>query len=86
MVSPSLQGDELFNKEDYMNIRVGGKVKWFNEKKGFGFIEHGGKDYFVHFNAIQTYGFKTLQQGASVVFKPGKGAKGLLAEEVQIII
>ena len=43
-----------------------------------------GKDYFVHFSAIQSSGFKTLPEGVSVLFKPGKGQKGLQAEEVEV--
>lgn len=67
-----------------MSNKIRGKVKWFNESKGFGFIESSGKDYFVHFSAIQSSGFKTLPEGVSVLFKPGKGQKGLQAEEVEV--
>ena len=62
-----------------------GNVKWFNEAKGFGFIESNGKDYFVHFSAIVSQGFKTLAEGAAVVFKPAQGQKGPQAEEVEIV-
>ncbi len=68
-----------------MSNKIRGKVKWFNESKGFGFIESSGKDYFVHFSAIQSSGFKTLPEGASVLFKPSKGQKGLQAEEVEVV-
>lgn len=68
-----------------MTDKVPGKVKWFNEGKGFGFIESSGRDYFVHFSAIQSSGFKTLPEGAKVLFKMGKGQKGLQAEEVELI-
>lgn len=68
-----------------MSDKIRGTVKWFNEGKGFGFIESSGKDYFVHFSAIQTNGFKTLSEGAHVLFKMGKGQKGLQAEEVEIV-
>lgn len=68
-----------------MSDKIRGKVKWFNEGKGFGFIESSGKDYFVHFSAIQNNGFKTLPEGANVLFKMGKGQKGLQAEEVEVI-
>ena len=62
-----------------------GNVKWFNEAKGFGFIESNGKDYFVHFSAIVSQGFKTLAEGAAVVFKPAQGQKGPQAEEVEVV-
>ena len=61
-----------------------GKVKWFNEKKGFGFIEQeGGKDLFVHHSAIQTEGFKSLAEGDRVSFDVVQGAKGPAAENVR---
>ncbi len=60
-----------------------GTVKWFNAEKGFGFIEReGGDDVFVHFSAIQTDGFKTLEEGQSVEFDVEEGAKGLQAANV----
>ncbi len=61
-----------------------GTVKWFNESKGFGFIsqDNGGDDVFVHFNAIQGDGFKTLNEGQSVTFEVEKGPKGLQASNV----
>ena len=61
-----------------------GTVKWFNESKGFGFISQdgGGDDVFVHFNAIQSSGFKTLSEGQSVTYEVEKGPKGLLAANV----
>jgi cold shock protein len=68
-----------------MTDKVSGTVKWFNEGKGFGFIESDGTDYFVHFSAIQGSGFKTLTEGASVLFKAGKGQKGPQAEEVEVV-
>jgi CspA family cold shock protein len=61
-----------------------GKVKWFNEKKGYGFIEQeGGKDVFVHYEAIQMDGFKTLKEGEMVTFDIVEGAKGPQASNVQ---
>ena len=61
-----------------------GKVKWFNERKGFGFIESDeGQDVFVHFSAIQDNGFKTLQEGQRVSFAILKGEKGLSAANVK---
>jgi len=63
-----------------------GKVKWFNESKGFGFIEADeGKDVFVHFSAIQSTGFKTLQEGQRVSFDIEQGQKGPAAANVKIL-
>jgi CspA family cold shock protein len=60
-----------------------GTVKWFNEGKGFGFIEsESGKDVFVHFSEIQGEGFKTLVEGQAVEFEEGEGQKGPQATNV----
>ncbi|MDW0110933.1 cold-shock protein [Sporosarcina aquimarina] len=61
-----------------------GTVKWFNAEKGFGFIEReAGDDVFVHFSAIQSDGFKSLDEGQSVTFEIEQGQRGLQATNVQ---
>jgi cold shock protein len=63
-----------------------GNVKWFNERKGFGFITaEDGNDVFVHFSAIQDSGFKTLQENQSVSFDVQNGPKGLSAANVKAV-
>ena len=63
-----------------------GTVKWFNNEKGFGFISvEGGDDVFVHFSAIETDGFKSLEEGQKVNFNVVKGARGPQAEKVTIL-
>jgi cold shock protein len=60
-----------------------GKVKWFNSEKGFGFIEaEDGNDVFVHYSAIQSEGFKTLEEGQEVTFEVVEGARGPQAANV----
>ena len=63
-----------------------GTVKWFNNSKGFGFIEReSGDDVFVHFRAINSDGFRTLRDGQRVEFNVIQGPKGLQAEDVTIL-
>lgn len=63
-----------------------GVVKWFNNAKGFGFIEpqQGGDDIFVHYSAIKSDGYKTLSEGQKVIYEAEQGPKGYHAVEVQI--
>jgi CspA family cold shock protein len=69
-----------------MSDRVQGTVKWFNESKGFGFIEQAsGPDVFVHFSAISGDGFKTLADGQKVEFTVSQGQKGPQAENVVVL-
>ncbi|MBN8550679.1 MAG: cold shock domain-containing protein [Deltaproteobacteria bacterium] len=67
-----------------MSDTLKGVVKWFNDAKGFGFIEHpSGKDVFVHYSAIEADGFKTLKDGEEVLYEIKEGPKGLHAMRVQ---
>ncbi len=68
-----------------MSDRQTGTVKWFNDAKGFGFItpEGGGDDLFAHFSAIQSQGFKTLQEGQRVSFDITTGPKGQQAANIR---
>jgi len=66
-----------------MSNKVQGTVKWFNESKGFGFIEQeNGPDVFAHFSAIASEGFKTLAEGQKVEFTVSQGPKGPQAENI----
>jgi cold shock protein len=75
---------EIFSYERGSNrMKEQGTVKWFNNQKGFGFIQRAsGEDVFVHHNAIQESGFKSLNEGQAVEFTVKKGPKGLQAENV----
>jgi len=66
-----------------MSERIQGTVKWFNATKGYGFISRdGGEDVFVHYSAIQTEGYRTLNEGQLVEFTVERGPKGLQASNV----
>lgn len=70
-----------------MSKTTTGTVKWFNETKGFGFIEQeSGPDVFAHFSDIQTAGFKTLQPGQQVQFTMSAGLKGPQASQIAILL
>jgi CspA family cold shock protein len=72
-----------FNVRKYLAMEQG-TVKWFNDAKGFGFISReSGEDVFVHFSAIASNGFKSLQEGQAVQFNVVKGPKGWQAADVQ---
>jgi CspA family cold shock protein len=82
VVTPTSVG-EFFYEVDMSGERVTGTVKWFNDDKGFGFIEReGGQDVFVHHSAIQMEGFKTLKEGQKVSMEVTQGQKGPQAENV----
>ncbi|MFV8781131.1 cold-shock protein [Microbulbifer sp. SA54] len=69
-----------------MSNTVTGTVKWFDETKGFGFIEQqSGPDVFAHFSAIASTGFRTLTEGQAVEFNVTQGAKGLQAENIVVL-
>jgi cold shock protein len=65
-----------------------GTVKWFNDAKGFGFIEpeEGGPDVFAHFSAIEMDGFRTLKQGSKVSYELVQGPKGNLAQAIRAVV
>ncbi|MEW6169114.1 MAG: cold-shock protein [Pseudomonadota bacterium] len=70
-----------------MSNRESGTVKWFDNAKGYGFIQRGAgqEDVFVHFRQIQGDGFRTLQEGQKVQFNVVRGQKGLQAEQVAVV-
>ena len=73
----------LFLEEKEVEAMPKGRVKWFNDKKGYGFIEQeNGEDVFVHFSAIQGDGFKSLGEGQEVEFEIENGPKGAHAKNV----
>src|SRR5438270_10593 len=70
-------------KKEYRQMKEKGTVKWFNAAKGYGFIQReNGEDVFVHFSAIQTEGYRSLDEGARVEFEVTTGPKGLQATNV----
>jgi len=71
------------NKRKEIQVKEQGTVKWFNASKGFGFIQRqSGEDVFVHFSAIQSEGYKSLNEGQAVEFEVTTGPKGLQASNV----
>jgi CspA family cold shock protein len=80
-----LNRNKLFSKRSLRVMsKEQGKVKWFNNKKGFGFIERSsGGDVFVHYSAIVSDGYKTLKEGDAVEFTITQGPKGFQAENVE---
>ncbi len=77
------QHNAAFKKEVFRRPRHAQRVKWFNASKGFGFIQRqSGEDVFVHFSAIQSDGYKSLNEGQKVEFEVKQGPKGLQAENV----
>jgi CspA family cold shock protein len=73
-------------EEETKEVKEQGTVKWFNAAKGFGFIRRqSGEDVFVHFSAIQSDGYRSLNEGQAVEFEVREGPKGLLAENVSAL-
>jgi len=69
-----------------MSERIQGTVKWFNSSKGYGFLaQEGGADIFVHFSAIDSDGYRSLEEGQKVEFSIEKGPKGLQAAHVKAL-
>jgi CspA family cold shock protein len=77
------RGTKQLNQEEETAVREQGTVKWFNASKGYGFItRQSGEDVFVHFSAIQSEGYRSLNEGQAVEFEVTKGPKGLQAANV----
>jgi CspA family cold shock protein len=78
-------GTFIFFLEIIMSDRITGTVKWFDEQKGFGFIERqGDTDVFVHFSAIEGSGYKSLTEGQRVEFNVSQGQKGPQADNISV--
>jgi CspA family cold shock protein len=76
-------GSDAASNQEEETMRITGKVKWFNNAKGYGFIEReGGSDVFVHYSAIQGSGFRSLEEGQNVEFEIVDGPKGPQAGNV----
>jgi cold shock protein len=85
LLTRSDSSQQKFKIETGNNLEQG-TVKWFNDAKGFGFISRqSGDDVFVHFSAIKSNGFRSLQEGQAVQFDVVKGPKGFQAENVQLV-
>jgi CspA family cold shock protein len=76
-----------FETERRCSLVETGKVKWFNDQKGYGFIERdgGGEDVFVHYSAVAGEGYRSLPEGAAVEFEVVQDAKGPRADKVRVI-
>ena len=61
---------------------INGTVRWFNDSKGFGFVEADGKDYFIHFKEINMDGYKSIKEGDKVSFEPSTSPKGVIATKL----
>jgi CspA family cold shock protein len=84
-IGPDRGSDAFLAKKEYRQMKEKGTVKWFNAAKGYGFIQReNGEDVFVHFSAIQTEGYRTLDEGSKVEFEVTKGPKGLQATNVTV--
>jgi cold shock protein len=81
--SEAVSHEEPHSKQGRRTMRITGKVKWFNNAKGYGFIEReGGSDVFVHYSAISGNGFRSLEEGQAVEFEIVDGPKGPQAGNV----
>jgi cold shock protein len=80
-----MQHGDVTAKHIGVTAKYTGHVKWFNDAKGFGFIQSEGKDYFVHFKEIRKEGFKSLAPDQKVQFSIGQSVKGPIATDVQLV-